>query len=96
MKDQDFDLLLESVKEAGAIMRGEGRPSRSFEVSRLDIKTIRERTNKTQNEFALMIGVSPATLRNWEQGRRKPDGPARALLKVVEKNPDYVAQILTH
>ncbi len=95
MKHEDFEALVSSIKEAGAIMRGDIQPSRSFEVSRLDIKTIRERTRKTQNEFALMIGVSPATLRNWEQGRRKPDGPARALLKIVEQNPDYVAAILT-
>ena len=95
MKDEDFELLMESVKEAGAIMRGEAQPSRKFEISSLDIKSIREGTRKTQNEFALMIGVSPGTLRNWEQGRRKPEGPAMALLKVVQQNPDYVAKVLT-
>ena len=95
MKEEDFDLLVSSVKEAGAIMRGEIKPSRRIEVSSLDIKAIRERTHKTQNEFALMIGVSLGTLRNWEQGRRKPDGPARALLKVVDLNPEYVEKVLT-
>jgi len=43
-----------------------------------------------------MIGVSLGTLRNWEQGRRRPDGPARALLKVVAQNPAYVEQVLLH
>ncbi len=45
-------------------------------------------------EFALMIGVSVATLRNWEQGRRTPDGPALALLRVAAKNPVVVANAL--
>jgi len=96
MKDEDFAELVESVKEAGAIMRGEVQPSRRIEVTSLDIKAIREGTKKSQNEFALMIGVSLGTLRNWEQGRRRPDGPARALLKVVAQNPAYVEQVLLH
>jgi putative transcriptional regulator len=41
-----------------------------------------------------MIGVSVATLRNWEQGRRRPEGPARALLKVAAANPEMVAAAL--
>jgi len=96
MREEDFAEMVESVKEAGAIMRGEMQPSRRIEVSSLDIKAIREGTKKSQNEFALMIGVSPGTLRNWEQGRRKPDGPARALLKVVAEDPAYVERVLTH
>lgn len=96
MRNEDFQDLVTSIKEAGAIMRGEVKPSRSIEVSSLDIKAIREGTKKSQNEFALMIGVSLGTLRNWEQGRRKPEGPARALLKVVAQNPEYVEKVLTH
>jgi len=96
MRNEDFAELVESVKEAGAIMRGEADPSRRIEVSSLDIKAIREGTKKSQNEFALMIGVSLGTLRNWEQGRRKPVGPARALLRVVAQNPEYVEKVLTH
>ena len=96
MRDEDFSQLIDSVKEAGAIMRGEKEPSRRIEVSALDIKVIRERTKKMQDEFALMIGVSLGTLRNWEQGRRRPDGPAQALLKIVAQNPEYVEQVLTH
>jgi putative transcriptional regulator len=96
MKDEDFSMLMESVKEAGSIMRGETQPSRRIEISSLDIKAIREKTRKSQGDFALMIGVSLGTLRNWEQGRRKPEGPARALLKVVSQNPEYVEKVLTH
>ena len=94
MRKELFDDLLESVREAGAIMRGEMAPSRVFEYTPLDIKAIRGKLNKSQREFALMIGVSTSTLQNWEQGRRTPQGPARALLKVAEKNPQAVADAL--
>ena len=50
--------------------------------------------DKFQSEFALMIGVSVGTLQNWEQGRRKPVGPARALLKVASENPEAVREAL--
>lgn len=95
MNNDDFDMLIESVKEAGKIQRGTQKASRRFEMKALDIRTIREQSNKSQLEFAYMIGVSVATLRNWEQGRRTPEGPALALLKIVSKNPEYVEQLLT-
>lgn len=59
-----------------------------------DVKAIRENLGKSQTEFAMMIGVSVATLRNWEQGRRVPDGPAQALLRVAAQNPEAVATAL--
>ncbi|MCD1653740.1 glycoside hydrolase family 11 protein [Treponema zuelzerae] len=95
MNDNDFALLVDSIKEAGKIQRGHQKESRRFEMNAPDIRAIREHSNKTQADFAYMIGVSVATLRNWEQGRRKPEGPALALLKIVSKNPEYVEQILT-
>ena len=88
MNDRDFAELLESVKEAGEIKRGLREPSRVFEYSPLDVKAIRKKLAKSQHEFALMIGVSVGTLRNWEQGRRKPVGPARALLRVAARSPE--------
>ncbi len=59
-----------------------------------NVKEIREKSGKTQSEFAHMIGVSIGTLRNWEQGRRYPEGAALTLLKVVAADPDYVAKVL--
>lgn len=94
MKDSDFDLLVTSVRQAGRIKRGEMEPARKFEVSAEDVKAIRAKLNKSQSEFALMIGVSVSTLQNWEQGRRQPEGPARALLKVASENPSAVAAAL--
>jgi putative transcriptional regulator len=95
VKSEEFSKLVGSVKQAGRIRRGRQRASRTFDVKPEDIRVIRRRLGKSQVEFALLIGVSPATLRNWEQGRRTPHGPARALLKVAAANPRAVALALT-
>jgi len=93
-KDFDFKELMESMKQAAAISKGEMKPSRVFIFSPINVKEVREKTNKNQKEFADMIGVKLGTLRNWEQGRRQPDGAALTLLKIVAANPKYVEQIL--
>ena len=94
MKKQDFEELVESVQQAGRIRRGEMKPSRVTEIAPVDVKAIRRRLGKSQAEFARMIGVSVATLPTWEQGRRRPEGPARALLRVAAANPKAVAEAL--
>ncbi len=95
MKQKDFDRLVTSVKQAGAIRRGQLKPGRTTDVRPEDVQAIRTRLKKSQQEFALMIGVSLATLQNWEQGRRQPEGPARALLRIAVKSPQVVANALT-
>jgi putative transcriptional regulator len=90
MKDEMFDELIASVKEGGAILSGEKEASRTFNLDPLDIKRIREGYNLTQAQFAVMLGISVSTLRNWEQGRRVPEGPAMVLLRVAEKHPEAV------
>ena len=94
MKKQDFGNLVGSIREAGHIRRGEAQPSRVTEYAAVDVKAIRRRLGKSQAEFARLIGVSVATLQNWEQGRRRPEGPARALLRVAAVNPEAVAAAL--
>ena len=94
MKRSEFDKLTRSVKQAGAIRRGSKSASRQFEFRPLDVKAIRAQLGKSQSEFAMMIGVSVSTLQNWEQGRRRPEGPAQALLKVAAENPEAVAKAL--
>lgn len=84
MNDKDFTELVESIKQAGEIKRGAREPGRVIEFSPMDIKGIRRKFDKSQREFALMIGVSVGTLQNWEQGRRKP----RALLRVADQSPE--------
>lgn len=94
MKRENFEELIESVREGGRILRGEAEPSREFSFTPEDVQSIRKKLNKSQDEFALMLGVSVATLRNWEQGRRHPHGPARALLKIAAENPKAVERAL--
>ena len=95
VKPSVYPELAKSLREMGEILRGERRPSRVFTFPHEDVRAIRDRTGRTQEEFALLIGVSVATLRNWEQGRRKPRGPARALLRVVAANPRAVVRALS-
>jgi putative transcriptional regulator len=94
MKKKDFDNLTASIREAGRIKRGEMKPGRVTTFAPVDVKAIRQRLGQSQAEFARMIGVSVATLQNWEQGRRRPEGPARALLKVAAANPEAVSAAL--
>jgi putative transcriptional regulator len=94
MKKQDFENLAESVRQAGRIRRGEAKASRVTEFVLVDVKAVRMQLGKSQSEFARMIGVSISTLQNWEQGRCRPEGPARALLRVAAANPEAVAAAL--
>ena len=94
MKDELFAELVASVREGGAILRGEAKPARQFEIEALDIKRIRAGYNLSQSEFAALMGISVGTLRNWEQGRRSPVGPARILLQVAAKHPEVVWDVV--
>jgi putative transcriptional regulator len=79
--------LMESVRQGGKILRGEARPSRTFEVRDPDVAAVRERCGLSRQEFAALMGLSTRTLQNWEQGRRKPHGTARVLLRVAAEHP---------
>ena len=94
MESKMFDELLESVKEGGAILRGEKSPSRSFLLESLNVRHIREQYALTQQEFATLLGVSIKTLRNWEQGRRSPHGSALVLLQVAAKHPEALWDVV--
>jgi putative transcriptional regulator len=82
------------VKHPGRLPHLYAKSGRGPRLPPHDIKAIRHGLSKSQAEFARMIGVSVSTLRNWEQGRRHPEGPARALLRVTAQNPDAVARAL--
>ena len=94
MNDELFNELVESVRQGGAILRGKAKPSRAFEIAAPDVKRIRAQYQLSQSEFAALMGISVATLRNWEQGRRAPEGPARVLLQVAAKHPDAVWDVV--
>ncbi len=90
-----FEELLASVKEMHAFHRGEMQPSRVFVFPEPEVRAIRERLGLSQDKFALILGVSKRTLENWEQGRRRPAGPARSLLRLVEADPEYALRTLS-
>jgi len=89
-----FDELLESVKQAREIARGERASSREFYVDAAMIKQLRKATRLSQARFAALLRVEVSTLRNWEQGRREPTGPAKALLYAIRKDPVHVINAL--
>ncbi|MBJ6610279.1 MAG: helix-turn-helix domain-containing protein [Candidatus Thiothrix moscowensis] len=89
-----FDDLVQSLKEAKAIAKGEAPASRRFELKPIDVKAVREKTGLSQSEFASLIQISTKTLQNWEQHRRTPTGPSAALLKIVSVNPEMAVQSL--
>ena len=68
------------------------KPSRVVEFRPVDVKRIGNMLGVSQSQFAMMIGVRKSTLRNWEQGRREPEGPAKTLLRIVEKPPDAIIE----
>lgn len=94
MKPNMFSELLESVHQGGAILRGEGRPSRRFSIAGGGVKVIRERTRLSQSDFADLIRVSVKTLQNWEQDRRRPTGPAAALLRIIAREPRFAVKAI--
>ena len=89
-----FESLKQGLKEAIAIQRGELAPGRITKISSPDAKSVRTKIGLSQSEFAQLIGVKVATLRNWEQHRRQPTGPAAALLTIVEKEPEAALRAL--
>ena len=90
MEDKIFDKLLESVDQAKNIMIGKQEASRTFYIEEPNAKEIRSKFKLTQNEFATLLNISVNTLRNWEQGRRQPEGPARVLLNVANTHPEVL------
>ena len=89
-----FEELVDSIKEAGKIKRGQKRPVRTRRIAAPDVRKIRLKAGLSQSQFARMIHVSAKTLQNWEQKRRRPNGPAIALLKVVDTEPELVLRAL--
>lgn len=90
MKKEQFEELLEGVKQGGAILKGTAQASRRTEFPTSEVRRIRESYGLSQDKFASLLGISVATLRNWEQGRRKPEGPARVLLRVASEHPEAI------
>jgi putative transcriptional regulator len=95
MNTHDFNELTESIRQAGQIRRGEMNASRRFVLEEPDVAVIRQKYGMSQEAFASLMGIRVATLRNWEQGRRKPHGPAKVLLTIADRQPDAILAALT-
>lgn len=94
MEDKLFQELLKSIQQADAIIKGDLAPSRVFVMEANSVRAIRESVGLSQDRFAALIHVAPSTLRNWEQGRRKPGGAATALLTAIRNDPTNVLAAL--
>lgn len=95
MNKELFAELVESVTQMDEIVRGERQPSREFHIDAVKVREIRRATGLSQAKFAEKIDVAVGTLRNWEQGRRDPEGPARALLRAIDNDPVHVLAALS-
>lgn len=85
------DLGQEILEGIRAIKRGEGR--RYTVELPIEVIEVRAGLNLTQEAFASLMGVNVRTLQDWEQGRRKPTGPALSLLKIVKERPDVFPEV---
>ena len=94
MNKKLFAELTESLAQMGEFTRGERAPSREFAIDASAVKLVRESTGLSQGEFARILDVQVSTLRNWEQGRRQPTGPAKALIRAIRKDPKNVLRAL--
>lgn len=89
MKTHDLSGAIEEV-----IKLRQEAPHSSQQQSDLDVKEVREQLGMTQEQFSESFGVSMGTLQQWEQGRRKPNGPALLLLKLIQAKPELVADVI--
>lgn len=94
MDNDLFKQLETSLKQASKIAKGQRNPSRAFVYGAEGVCALRELVNLSQEKFATLLGISVGTLRNWEQGRRTPQGPALALLRAIKNDPENVIKAL--
>ena len=88
--------IVATLEEAVAWAQGEPVAARqtTVRVQKVDVQLLRKRMQLSQDEFAAKFGFTLASVRNWEQGRRQPEGPARILLAVIARHPEVVEEVL--
>ncbi len=88
--------IIQGLNEAIAWTKGKNENIRVTRVMvpKVDVRKVRLKMDLSQAQFAAKFGFPPATLRNWEQGRSRPDAPTRVLLAVIAKHPDAVEDVL--
>ena len=85
--------ILKGIKEIKRFKKGEIKLISRTLNEPSPAKTIRKRLKLSQSAFASLMGVSPRTIQDWEQGRRKPQGPAKSLLRIAEQHPEIFVEI---
>ncbi|MDE2475940.1 MAG: helix-turn-helix domain-containing protein [Alphaproteobacteria bacterium] len=96
MTKKAFEKIAAGLRDAAAFTKGTADRSayRIHVPGEVDVKAIRKKVKLSQTQFAAQFGFSPARIRDWEQGRSRPDGAIRAYLLVIERNPDTVKKAL--
>ena len=92
MNDEDFSGIMAGIKDAIAYAKGDH--TRGRVVLAVDVRAVRKQTGLTQDAFASAFKLPLGTVRDWEQKRRSPDAPARALLKIIERDPQTARKLL--
>lgn len=96
-KSPNFERIMRGLDEATSYARGEADTAkyRVHVPDAVDVAAIRARLGLTQEKFAARFGFSKGAVRDWEQGRKVPEASARILLKIIEKRPDVVFDVLS-
>lgn len=90
-----FESIAQGLREAIALNEEQCVSANTYRPTTIDVKQLRHNLGLSQTEFAAKFCISLGTLRHWERGDRKPQGPALALLQVVAKEPQAVLRALT-
>ena len=96
MTKRAFEKIMAGLDDARAYLEGTADKNlyRIHVPEKVDVKKIRRRLGLSQEAFAATYGFALSAVRDWEQGRRRPERSARILLKIVEKEPEAVARAL--
>jgi len=97
MTKRVHDEIMSGLQDAIAYSKGKhaGSKTHRVKVREVDVRKARTSLKLTQEQFAQAFGVSPQTIRNWEQGQRQPRGAALVLLNVIERNPKAVRDAIS-
>ncbi|NQV84047.1 MAG: helix-turn-helix domain-containing protein [Rhodospirillales bacterium] len=82
-----FKNIMAGMEDALAFTESNPHRAKAHKIEVVDVKAVREKTGLSQAKFAAVFLIPVGTLRGWEQGRRKPEGPAIALLQIIDKEP---------
>jgi len=96
MTKKNFDRIMEGLNDAVAIAEGQADPAtyRVHVPAEVDVKSIRSRMKLTQDQFAARFGFTKGAVRDWEQGRKRPEQASRVLLTVIDREPEAVTRAL--